>query len=152
MSRSFRRATLALVAAAILVPGLTGCIGNPLESLVEGATGGNVELGGSSVPEGFPTEVPLYEGEIVYGIAIGDDTAKAYNVTVRVPDATAADQIRTQLEGAGFTLLGGSDPSSGSGAAYDGANWGVAVVVTEDGSNGWVANYTVTPKDTSGTQ
>lgn len=144
MSRS--RTVLALAAAALLLPGLTGCTGNPLETLVEGATGGNVDLGGSSVPQGFPTEVPLYEGEVLYGIAVGDGAGKAFNVTVRVPDAAAADQIRTQLEGAGFTLIGGSAPTSRSGAAYDGANWGAVVVVTEDGSNGWVANYTVTPK------
>lgn len=149
MSRSLRRAALAAAVAVLLVPGLTGCIGNPIESIIEGATGGDIDLGGSSLPEGFPAEVPLYEGEIVYGIAIGDAAGKAFNVTVKVPAAAAADAIRAQLEGAGFTLLGGSEPTSTSGAAYDGVAWGVVVVVTEDGAGNWVANYTVTPKDST---
>jgi hypothetical protein len=145
-----RRAILALVIGVALVPGLTACSGNPIENLIHNATGGDVELGGSSVPKGFPAEVPLYDGEVLYGIAVGDEGAKAFNVTIRVPEG-AGEQIQADLQNAGFTLVGGSDPSGEGGAAYDGADWGVLVVITKDG-DGWVANYTVTPKDTdSGT-
>src|SRR4051794_30429216 len=145
----FRRAALALLAGAVLVPALAACGGgNPIEGLIEQGSGGSVQLGGGSVPKGFPAEVPLYDGEILYGIAVGDDPGKAFNVTVRIPDSAAGEQIRTDLEAAGFTLVGGSDPTAEGGAAYDGANWGVLVVLTKDDS-GWVANYTVTPKDST---
>jgi hypothetical protein len=146
-----RRTALALLVSAVLVPALAGCGGNPIENLIEGATGGNVQLGGNSVPDGFPSEVPLYDGEVLYGVAVGDDAGKAFNVTVRVPDAAAGEQIRSDLEGAGFTLIGGTAADAAGGAAYDGTNWGVVVVLIQD-DKGWVANYTVTPKDSSSSQ
>ncbi len=148
-SRSLRAALAVLVGAALL-PGLTGCGFNPIESFIEGATGGGVELGGSEIPEGFPSdEVPLYEGEVTYGIAIGDENGRAFNVTIRVPDAAAGEQIRSDLEEAGFTLIGGSDATAQGGAAYDGANWGVVVVLTQESESSWLANYTVTPKNST---
>ncbi|MCU1570862.1 MAG: hypothetical protein JWR33_1603 [Naasia sp.] len=149
-SRSFRRGALALLVALALAPSLAACGGNPIESLIEKATGGNVDLGGGSVPKGFPSEVPLYDGEVVYGIAVGDAAGKAFNVTVRVPDAQAGEDIRSQLEDAGFELLGGSDATAAGGAAFASDSYGVVVVLTEDGSHGWVANYTVTPNESSG--
>jgi hypothetical protein len=145
-SRS-RRAFVAVLLGAVLLPGLAGCGFNPVESFIEGATGGGVELGGSEIPEGFPSdEVPLYDGEVTYAVGIGDENGKAYNVTIRVPDAAAGEQIRSDLEAAGFTLLGGSDATAQGGAAYDGANWGVVVVLTKENDTSWLANYTVTPK------
>ncbi|WP_210479373.1 hypothetical protein [Naasia sp. SYSU D00948] len=152
-SRSLRPA-LALLLGAALLPGLAGCGFNPVESFIEGATGGGVDLGGNQIPEGFPSdEVPLYDGEVTYGIAIGDEAGKAFNVTIRVPDAAAGEQIRSDLEAAGFTLLGGTDPTSQGGAAYDGENWSVVVVLTQESDSSWLANYTVTPKNsTAGTQ
>jgi hypothetical protein len=146
-----RRILPVLLLAALVVPGLAGCVGNPVETLIEQGTGGGVDLGGGSVPEGFPAEVPLYDGEVTYGIGVGDGAGKAFNVTIRIPDQSAGEQIRADLEAAGFTLLGGTDPNAQGGAAYDGADWGVVVVLTQDG-DGWLANYTVTPKQSGGSQ
>lgn len=145
-----RRALIALVVGALLVPALAACSGNPVETIIKQVTGGSVDVGGGHVPAGFPSEVPLYAGPVLYGIAVGDGAGKAFNVTVRLPDASAGAQIRSDLERAGFTLVGGTEPTAAGGAAYDGAHWGVLVVITQDGDKGWVANYSVTPKDSSG--
>ncbi len=150
MSPRSLRAALALLLGAALVPGLAGCGFNPVESFIEGATGGGVDLGGNQIPEDFPSdEVPLYDGEVTYAIAIGDESGKAFNITIRVPDPSAGEQIRSDLEAAGFTLLGGGDATAQGGAAYEGANWGVIVVLTQGNDSSWLVNYTVTPKNSS---
>lgn len=140
----------ALVVAAALSSALVGCSGNPVEDAVEQATGGNVQLGGDSVPEGFPAEVPLYDGTVQYGVAIGDDAGKAFNVTIAVPDGSATQAIEDQLMGAGFSRLGGTEVAAGGASVYDGANYSVGVLVTDNGDSGWSANYTVTPKRPTG--
>lgn len=148
-SRRAVRATLAVLLGAALLPGLVACA-NPIESFIEGATGGGVDLGGNQIPDDFPSdEVPLYDGEVANAIAIGDANAKAYNITIRIPDAAAGEKIRSDLEAAGFSLLGGSDATTQGGAAYEGANWGVVVVLTQESDSSWLANYTVTPKESS---
>ncbi|MDZ4045603.1 MAG: hypothetical protein U1E32_07465 [Rhodoglobus sp.] len=138
-------APLAIVLALALTPTLTGCFGNPIESIIEGATGGDVDLGGTSLPEGYPeSEVPIIDGEILFGGSLGNDEGRVFNVTVKVADGSALDEISAQLEAAGFTTQAAGDATGGS--TYIGSTdaWGVLVVVSEDGSNGWVANYTVT--------
>ncbi len=139
-------APLAIVIALAIAPTLTGCFGNPVESIIEGATGGQVDLGGTSLPDDFPADqVPVIDGEILYGGSLGSGAEKVFNVTVRVSDGAAIQQIKSDLEAAGFTS------QADLGAATDGGTyiastdaWGVLVVVSEDGSNGWIANYTVT--------
>ena len=39
---------IAIALALVITPALSGCFGNPIESLIEGATGGDVDLGGMS--------------------------------------------------------------------------------------------------------
>lgn len=139
---------LAIVIALAITPALSGCFANPIEQLVEGATGGNVDLGGGSLPEGFPTDVPVIDGEIVFGMSLGNVTdGQAWNVTVKVADASAIDTIKSELSGAGFTenaaMAGGAEAGS---AVYENDAYGILVVVTDDGENGFVANYTVTAK------
>jgi hypothetical protein len=138
-------APIAIALALVMAPALTGCFANPVESIIEGATGGQVDLGGTSLPDGYPTdEVPVIDGDILFGGSLGDGNGMVYNVTVKVADASAIDTIKAQLEGVGFTTQLGGDTTGG--ATYIGSSdaWGVLVVVSEDGSNGWVANYTVT--------
>ncbi|MGX5681533.1 hypothetical protein [Schumannella luteola] len=138
-------APIALALAVAIAPALTGCFGNPVESIIEGATGGQVDLGGTTLPDGYPeAEVPIIDGEIVFGGSIGDASGAIYNVTVKVSGESAIDDIKAQLEGAGFTTQVGGDTTGG--ATYIGNTdaWGVLVVVSDSGDNGWVANYTVT--------
>lgn len=145
-ARSRFVAPLAVALALVITPSLSGCFGNPIESIIEGATGGDVDLGGTSVPEGYPTsEVPLVSGEVLFGGSLGNADGKIFNVTIKVTGPEALDQIKTQLEGAGFTSQADLGDTSAGGTYIASTDaWGVLVVVSEDGSNGWIANYTVT--------
>ena len=149
MSSMTRRITapLAIVIALAMAPALSGCFGNPIEGIIEGATGGQVDLGGTTIPDGFPTsEVPVADGEIIFAGAFGGADAQVFNVTVRVPNAQAIDSIQTELEAAGFESQGAFSGSTEEGGTFIGttATWGVLVVVAKDAENGFVASYTVT--------
>jgi hypothetical protein len=136
-------AVLLALSLAVVTPALTGC--GAIKDVIEKATGGEV-TGGTSVPEDFPDAVPLIEGEVLAGGAVGDEDSKVWNVTIKVDDAGAFDQITTQLEGAGFESsdLGGST-GEGSAGTFTKDPYGVFVVVAGgDTEEGWVANYTVT--------
>jgi hypothetical protein len=138
---------IAIALALAITPALAGCFGNPVETIIEGATGGDVDLGGTSLPDGYPaSEVPIIDGEIVFGGALGNDEGKVFNVTVKVADAGALDTIKAQLEAVGFVSQVGGSANGGDGGTYVGTTdkWGVLVVVTKDGQNGFVANYSVT--------
>ena len=137
---------LAIVLALAITPALAGCFANPVQQIIEGATGGQVDLGGTSVPADFPSEIPLASGEIVYGASVAGADGQVWNVTVRVPGVEALNAIVSQLEGAGFTAtegFGGSTADGGT-AALTSSKYGVLIVVGSDGQNGFVANYTVT--------
>ena len=140
---------LAILIAVGLAPAVSGC-GN-VEGIVKNVTGGHVDIGGSKVPSDFPSAVPLYKGDVVFGASVGGDNKKAWNVTIKVPDANAAADIEKQLTGAGFTGgFKGSDGDVHTGT-FSSDTYGVVVVVTSAGKNGWVANYTVTTSTTSPT-
>jgi hypothetical protein len=143
-------APLAILIALAVTPALAGCFGNPVESIIEGATGGNVDLGGAKVPDDYPTDkVPLIDGEVVYGLGLGKDGAKAWNVTIKVSGIDAVDTIKSQLTAVGFTQTDapvGGKTGDGATLILESADYGALVVVSKDGKNGFVANYTVTDK------
>ena len=137
-------AALLAAALALVAPALTGC--GLIQNAVEQATGGDVDFGGTSVPTDFPSEVPLIDGEVVSGASAGNSDGKVWNVTIKVDDVSAFDDIKAQLEGAGFTSseLGGATDQGATGT-FTKEPYGVFVVVAGgDTSEGWVANYTVT--------
>jgi hypothetical protein len=137
-------AALLAVSLALVAPALTGC--GLIQDAVERATGGDVDLGGKSVPEDFPSEVPLIDGEVLSGASAGNEDGKIWNVTIKVADASVFDEIKAQLEGAGFesSEIGGSG-DQGSTGTFTKEPYGVFVVVAGgDTAEGWVANYTVT--------
>ena len=149
MSSMTRRVTapIAIVIALAMAPALSGCFGNPIEGIIEGATGGQVDLGGTTIPDGFPSsEVPIASGEIIFGGSLGSADAQVFNVTVRVPNAQAIDDIKAELEAAGFESQVEFAGSTEEGGTFIGntAAWGVLVVVAKDGENGFIASYTVT--------
>lgn len=151
MSTMRRRivAPIAIAIAVAIAPTLSGCfgmMGNPIEGAIEGATGGNIDIGGTSLPSGFPeADVPLYDGDILAGMALGSGTDKIFNVSIKVSGASALEEITAQLEGAGFTTDGGfvANSEDGGSAIYSNDAWSVLVVVASDSNDGWTANYTV---------
>jgi hypothetical protein len=138
-------ATIALLSALALAPALAGC--SVVESVVEGATGGDVQIGGPSIPDGFPAEVPVYDGDILNGSSITKNGETVYNVVVKVDDTSVFDTIRTELTDAGFTPAEGYDMVENSGTItglFGNGTWSVLVAVTTQDVVGTVANYTVT--------
>jgi hypothetical protein len=145
-SRQRRLAASVLAACLIIAPAVSACSFNPIESAIESATGGNVDVGGTSVPDDFPAEVPLIDGEIAAAFGVGTAPDKVWTVTIAVPDASALDTIKADLEAAGFTSeIDDAAIGEITGGMYTNENYGVLVVVAEDGNGGWAASYTVTP-------
>lgn len=141
---------IALAAALALAPALTGC--GALEGIIEQATGGEVNVSIGSLPDGWPAEVPVIDGEIIGGgVANTDDGSPGWNVTIKVDDEGAFDDIASQLTDAGFEsvdageLDGGNNLTSG---LFKNATYGVIVAVTGADGN-FVANYTVVEGDPS---
>ncbi|WP_460632307.1 hypothetical protein [Leifsonia lichenia] len=147
-SRMLVGVPLAIVLALGVTPALTGC---GIEGIVKDATGGNVDIGSKKVPSDFPSAVPLYDGDVVLGASVGSGDAEVWNVTVKLPDAKAYQDIQKQLADAGFTgEFGVTSPDGGGTGTFASDAYGVIVVVTSAGINGWVANYSVsrTPAST----
>lgn len=146
MSTPGRRRLGALAVAAMLVVGvplLSGCA--VVEGLIEQQTGGDIDLGGASVPDGFPAEVPLIDGQIVNGSsATGQNGEQVWNVLINVAAADAPTRIAAQLEGAGFTSPGsvGGITDQGGTLTYTQGALVVNVLLAKVG-DGWTANYTV---------
>jgi len=142
--KSSARIAIALAATLLIAPALTGCGG--LEGIIEQATGGEVNVSIGSLPDGWPTEVPVIDGEIIAGgTAAADDGSPGWNVTIKVDAATAFGEIKSQLEGAGFTQLDAPDVDGSeevTSGAFKNDNYGVIVAVTGADGN-FIANYTV---------
>ncbi|GAA3748800.1 hypothetical protein GCM10022239_25210 [Leifsonia bigeumensis] len=142
MQRKRLAVSTAIALSLVLAPALAGC--SAIEGIIENATGSQVDLGGQSVPADFPSEVPLATGEVVFGLSADKDGEKVWNVTIKV-SAGAFEGISDELTGAGFTLAEGSkEVNNGSGGLFTSDKYSVLVVVSDDGSNGTLANYTVT--------
>lgn len=146
MTHSARRsvAGLGIALALVLAPTLTGC--GMLEGIIEQATGGEVDVSMGSLPETWPAEVPVIDGEIIFGgTAEAEAGQPIWNVTVKVENEAVFDEIAAQLESAGFTpvdageLDGGDSITSG---AFKNDTYGVLVAVTGTEGN-YLANYTV---------
>ncbi|GAA1834103.1 hypothetical protein [Agromyces salentinus] len=154
MPRTVVRATLAVATAGLAAGLLTGCFANPVEDLVENgvedaiksATGSDVSLGGE-LPEGFPPEIPIVDGEITVGMGTGD--TNGWVVVVQSDEADPAAAARTALEGAGFvqdTSLSQEQLDSLTGGRLDASVYTNdqyrVLLALQDGT----VSYTVTPK------
>ncbi len=138
-------ATLAILSALVIAPVLSGC--SVVESVVEGVTGGDVTIGGTSIPEGFPAEVPVVDGDILNGSSIAKNGETVYNVTVKVADTSVFESIKTELTDAGFAPQEGYDMKEQNNTItglFNNGTWSVLVAVTTQDVVGTVANYTVT--------
>jgi hypothetical protein len=126
-------------------PLLAGCFGNPVQSVVSGATGGKVNVGGKTIPSNFPKSVPLYKGTVVSAAAIGGKTNATFNIGITVPGPEAMTEIKSELTAAGFTteVEGNIGKIGGSLVAADKV-YGVGVLLAKT-SKGYQANYTVSP-------
>lgn len=136
-----RLGVAATVLAALLV--VTGC--STLEGVIEGATGGDVQIGGDSIPADFPSDVPVIAGEVLNGsAATGGDGERVWNVLLSVADPDPAGTIVGQLEGAGFVATGaGTEPTAEGGTLIYAKDTTLVTVLLAKVGDGWTVNYTV---------
>jgi len=140
------RAATAVAIAAIAATLFTGCFGNPVEDLVnrgvedaiEGATGGEVSLGGE-LPADFPTSVPLVDGTV--GVAAGAGGAEGWVVVITSSTADPVADAAAALEAAGFT-----EDTTVSGAGMGAKVYSNAEYLVLVAGDGETVSYTVTPK------
>ncbi len=147
---SFSRKTLlvpvAMVVALTLTPMLAACGGNPIQNVIKGATGGQLDVGGTTLPADFPSDVPLVSGEIVSAGAFGSlDEGKVWNVAIRLSDASAISDIAAQLIEAGFKNIGENfSAKEGSANIFTKEPYSLLVIIAKDDKAGFIANYSVT--------
>jgi hypothetical protein len=129
------RAAALLSVAAVATALLTGCVGNPVEDLVnqgvedavEGASGGDVELGGD-----LPADFELAGGA-------GGDT-EGWVVVLTSDSADPLADAKSALTGAGFGEDAALSGNAGGGSVYtDGEH---LVILAGDETT---VTYTVTP-------
>jgi hypothetical protein len=138
------RTMLAITMAAVAAALFTGCSGNPIgdlvnqgvEDAVEGATGGDVSVGGE-LPDGFPESVPLVEGKVTVGVGAGG--ADGWFVIISTTSADPVADAAAKLEGAGFTE--DTTLSGGGTAAKVYSNGEYLVLLAGEGET---VSYTVT--------
>ena len=140
------RLTAAIAVSLLIAPALAGCSVNPIESAIEGVTGGNIDLSGTTIPDDFPSEVPLLGGEVVNAMAAGTAPEKIWTVTMKVTDASVLEGVKADMEAAGFTSeLGEAAVGDITGGMYTSETYSVLIVVAEEKDSGWMATYTVGP-------
>ncbi|NYJ19755.1 hypothetical protein [Glaciibacter psychrotolerans] len=130
LSRIGLAATLALVGVPLLASCSTA--GDLVNGAVQDATGGDVSLGGA-LPAGWPAEVPVIDGEILFG-AGGADTHKGWAVTIQASSTDPLGDARVQLEDAGFTVDAAAQAAAGGGVvAVKNSTYIVLVAGTTEG-------------------
>lgn len=140
------RAAIAVAIAGITASLLTGCFGNPVEDLVnqgvedavEGATGGDVSLGGE-LPADFPTSVPILDGDI--NVAAGAGGTEGWVVVITSSATDPVAEAAAALEGAGFT-----EDTTVSGGGLGAKVYSNAEYLVMIAGEGTTLTYTVTPQ------
>ena len=106
------RGIAAAAAAGLLAVSLTGCFTNPLDmitggsddgaipsgadELIEGITGGGVDVEFGSMPENFPAEVPVVSDSVIQSTSINSEDGSGMMVVVSDPRSFAelVQQVR----------------------------------------------------------
>lgn len=133
--------TMAVAGLALLA----GCSGEGVGSAVNGAvneaTGGDVSLGGQ-LPEGWPAEIPVIDGDIGFGAGNTADGDQGWVVTVTSDAADPLADATARLETAGFSADASATANVGDSgvAALTNETWDVVVAGTPEG-----VLYTVSP-------
>lgn len=106
------RGTATAAAAGILAISLTGCFANPLEMItggsddssipsgadevIEGITGGEMDIEFGEMPEGFPAEVPVVSDNVIQSTSMNSDDGSGMMVVVSDPRSFSelTEQVR----------------------------------------------------------
>lgn len=137
---------------------LTGCFFSP-PSIVGGGTGGSGESGQSDgsesntdpgtdedleqfagKPATFPPDIPLIDGEVVFGIDVGT----GWSVIISIDDVEADFADASQrLKTAGFEALAENTSADGGFGAFENDTYQVQVTTQDSPDYGLVVNYLV---------
>jgi len=104
MTRPLRMA-LALAALLAVGPALAGCsdaqVQDAVNGAVQGATDGDVSLGGA-LPDGWPEEIPVIDGEIKFGAGNTTNGDQGWVVTIASSASDPLADAKQMLVDAGF--------------------------------------------------
>lgn len=167
MWRLHTRVLLAIICAVSLI-GALGCR-QVAEKAVEGATGVKVEDGGGSVtvktdegeatiksgkelPEGFPTDVPVYKGIIETSSSFASNEGQVYNVVLSTEDEVEAvkqfylDELAAKGWKVGMTLDSGSGAQRGVTISAEQGDLALTVVASVRAEGGTEVSLMVASK------
>jgi hypothetical protein len=155
---------ICLAALAISVSGCQLLAQKATEGALKTATGGAVDVNGSSVtlkgkdgsqatvsgdtqiPADFPSEVPMRTDGTVKAV-ITNQTAngKSYMINIRfkVPQTELLDWYKSELEKGGWTITSTVATGDGGMVAADKGNLGINVVTGSDSSDGFTSAITM---------
>jgi hypothetical protein len=154
--RTRSRIPLTVALAAVLLIGaplMTGC--SLLGTVVNGATGGNVpdipdapDLPGdvepdpqfASIPATFPSEIPLFDGQILQGIDVGTGWSLIFQANDIVPDFTTAADL---LEDAGYEAIARSTDGGQGFGNFNNGEYSINLSASDTADYGPVVAYTV---------
>lgn len=138
---------LALIIAAGLAASLTGCFGNPVESIVEGVikeqTGIDVNTSTDGTSASLPADwpgLPVPEGQITSALSVSG----TFVITVLVDDEAAIESVISQLLGQGYTEESRADLGGLKSVLLRGSEWTTTVGWLPDEETGkFIVNYGV---------
>jgi hypothetical protein len=140
--------TVAIIATAgALTLMLTGCFGNPVESIVEQAiedqTGVEVSAGGedgvASLPSDWPSEVPVPEGKLLLALSMDG----SYSATIELGDEDAGMAGLDTYLLAGFAITSEADYGGLKSYQLSNPNYDVNYSFGPDADGVYVANLVV---------
>ncbi len=122
---------------------------------VQGKDGSSVSIGNAKLPDGFPSDVPVYSPSKITGSS--KYNGNKYTVVLTTADSASKvqDYYKTQLEAQGWSSgegTGSINFESGTVATFTKGNQTLFVTITSQnkgGDNNTLISLTVGPKDTT---
>ena len=119
-------AVVALAGCGIIQDKVDNAVQDGVENAIENNAGDDVDVEfgeDATLPDGFPSEVPLPDGTIVGAIG-GDD---GYFVNFSVADDGAVDDLFAAFEDGGWELVGDYSIEGSQSKAYHNDSWDVGI-------------------------
>ena len=144
-----RKIMTAVIASALVLgvaPALAACspqqlVQDAVENAVKDATGVDVDVNidGTSLPEGFPAEITTVSGDIKTSGALGVGAERVWTVSVVVADlATGFEEATSKLVAAGFTSSFDAAADGAYTGIFSNASYTVMVTGVNDGTDNTV--------------
>lgn len=153
MTSALRRLVVSGVLATALAVPLVGCSGSsPIDNLVGGAVDRAIEdivpegldlTTDGQLPEGFPSAVPLVDGEVIGGAA---GAGAGWTAIIQPASADTFAEAESKLTAVGFTVNASNSDTGSAFGSYSGNGFNVQLTYSTDGEGLVTAVYVVTPQ------